>query len=127
MSNRFVGDGNLGDNPALKTVTVKGEDRKVAEMRVFFGEYRSDGNGGVEQSGGFWLTVSVWDRLAENVAQHLRKGARVHVEGRLQLNTWEKDGEEFESFSLSADDVTLKLSRLENVAFRAKRDEPVPA
>jgi single-stranded DNA-binding protein len=51
----------------------------------------------------------------------------VHVEGRLQLNTWEKDGEAFESFSLSADDVTLKLSRLENVAFRAKRDEPVPA
>jgi len=43
MSNEFRGTGNLGDNPTLKTVLVKGEDRKVAEIRVFFDEYKPDG------------------------------------------------------------------------------------
>ena len=36
MPNKFLGKGNLADAPTLKTVRINGEDRKVAEMRVFF-------------------------------------------------------------------------------------------
>jgi hypothetical protein len=40
MPNSYQGTGNLGDSPSLKTVQVNGEDRKVAELRVFFDHYR---------------------------------------------------------------------------------------
>ena len=43
MPNSFVGKGNLGTSPTLKTIRVGNEDRKVAEMRVFFDEYRRCG------------------------------------------------------------------------------------
>ena len=79
MPNTYQGTGNLGDSPAIKTVQVNGEDRKVAELRVFFDNYRSDGQGGVEQSGGLWMDVSLWDYKAEQAARLLRKGKRLPV------------------------------------------------
>ena len=129
MSNEFRGTGNLGDNPALKHVMAKGEDRKVAELRVFFDEYKPDGQGGFEQSGGFWMNVSVWDRRAEDVTQHLRKGARVHVTGRLVEQEWtaKDSGEERKAMHLNADEVFLSLSRLDEVKFKAKAQEGAEA
>ena len=69
MSNDFRGTGNVGDQPRLKAVLVGNDERQVAELRVFFDEYRQDGSGGVESAGGFWLDVNVWgDRHAAEVA-----------------------------------------------------------
>lgn len=128
MSNEFRGTGNLGDNPTLKTVTVKGEDRKVAELRVFFDDYRPDGNGGFEQVGGFWLNVSVWDKRAEDAAQHLRKGARVRIEGRLVEQEWadKESGEVKKAMQLNADDVFISLARVEEIRFKQKSNTEVP-
>lgn len=122
MSNEFRGSGNLGAAPALKMVTVKGEDRPVCELRIFFDEYSRDAKGEIQQSGGFWLTGSVWDRRAEAAAKLLRKGARVRVEGRLREESWEdkETGLAKSEFRLAIDDVFLALSRIESVTFREK-------
>ncbi len=125
MSNEFRGTGNIAVAPTLKTVSVAGEARKVAELRVFFDDYRPTAKGGIERRGGFWLDVSVWgDTLAESVAQHLQKGARVHVTGRLTESKWnaQDSGEERRSMQVNADNVFLSLGRIEDVRFRAKRD-----
>ena len=37
--------------------------------------------------------VTLWGRTAEVAAEYLAKGSPVLIEGRLKLNTWEKDGE----------------------------------
>jgi len=125
MSNEFRGTGNLGDNPILKTVMVKGEERKVAEIRLFLDEYKPDGQGGFEQSGGFCMNASVWDRRGEDAAAHLRKGARVHVAGRLVEQEWtdKESGEVRKSMQLNADEVYLSLARLEQVKFKPKAAE----
>lgn len=40
-----------------------------------------------------WHRVVCWGRLAERVADHVEKGQRVHVSGRLQTRSWEdRDG-----------------------------------
>ena len=127
MGNRFTGTGNLGDNPTLKQVIVDGKPRKVCEMRVFFDEYRSDGSGGFEQSGGFWLNVDTWrESLAENCARHLRKGARVALAGRLDMQSWtdKETGELRNELRLIAEDITLALGRIEAVQFRPKQGRP---
>jgi len=125
MPNSYQGTGNLADSPSLKTVQVNGEDRKVAELRVFFDHYRPDGQGGLEQTGGHWLDVSVWDYKAEQAARLLRKGARVHVIGRLELDSWtdRETGEPREKLRLVADDVLLSLTRVKGVEFEARRGE----
>lgn len=125
MSNEFRGTGNVGDVPALKTVLVGEEERKVAELRVFFDEYRPDGNGGFEQTGGFWLDVNVWgERRATDVAQHVKKGARVHLVGRLTESKWtvKETGEERRALQLNADDLFLSLARLAEVEFKPRRE-----
>ena len=125
MSNEFSGTGNVGDLPLLKTVMVGSEERQVAELRVFFDEYRQDGKGGLEQAGGFWLDVNVWgERLAAEVAQLVKKGARVHVIGRLAETQWTvtATGEERSTLHLNADQLFLSLARLAEARFKPRRE-----
>ena len=125
MSNEFSGTGNVGDLPILKSVMVGSEERQVAELRVFFDEYRQDGKGGLEQAGGFWLDVNVWgERLAAEVAQLVKKGARVHVIGRLAETQWTvtATGEERSALHLNADHLFLSLTRLAEVRFKPRRE-----
>lgn len=124
MSNQFWGTGNLADSPTLKAVKVNGEERKVAEMRIFFDDYKPDGQGGFEQVGGFWMDVAAWGRLAEQVTELCRKGARIKVVGALREDRWadKETGEERSKLHLVADDLSLSLSRIESVQFRARRE-----
>ena len=127
MSNEFRGTGNVAETPWLKTVMVEGEERKVTDMRVFFDEYRPDGRGGFEQSGGFWLDVNVWgDRRAADVAQHIKKGARIHVVGHLVESTWTTTdpGAERRALHLDADELFLSLVRVAGVTFQPRRAVP---
>lgn len=121
MSNSFTARGNLAAAPELKTVTVDDENRQVAEMRMYCDRPVPDGDGGFKDKGGFWLNVSRWGAAAEHATRVLDKGFRVKVEGILVQNSWEKDGEKFSRLELSADDITLDLSRIEAVTQRSRR------
>ena len=125
MSNEFRGTGNVGDQPLLKTVLVGNEARQVAELRVFFDEYRQDASGGLEQAGGFWLDVNVWgERHATEVVQLVKKGARVHVVGKLTESRWTVTvtGEERRALYLNADHLFLSLARLAEARFKPRRE-----
>jgi len=130
MSNEFRGTGNVGDQPKLKSVLVGEEERMVAEVRVFFDEYRPDGQGGYEQIGGFWVDVNVWgQRRAVDVTLHVKKGARVHVVGRLTQGQWvdKETGEVQRAFQVNADELYLALARIESVQYKARRDPTAQA
>src|SRR5262249_53642806 len=107
--------GNIADTPTFKTVSAGGRERSIAELRVFFDEYRQDGKGGIEQAGGFWLDVNVWDeRHAIETARILYKGARRHVVGKLVESRWKvtATGEERSALYLNAASVYLALGRI---------------
>jgi single-strand DNA-binding protein len=40
-----------------------------------------------------FVDVTLWGRTAEVANEYLRKGAATLIEGRLKLDTWEKDGQ----------------------------------
>ena len=126
MSNTFQARGNLAAAPELKTVQVNGEDRHVAEMRMYCDRAVPDGDGGFKDKGGFWMNVSRWGTAAGHAARVLDKGDRIKAEGTLVQNSWEKDGEKFSRLELAADDVTLDLSRIESIT-RKPRQRPTHA
>ncbi|MEQ1601272.1 MAG: single-stranded DNA-binding protein [Methylophilaceae bacterium] len=125
MPNRFEGTGNLGDEITVRNVVVKGDEQKVTTLRVFFDEYKSDGNGGYEQSGGFWMNVTVWGRRAEQAGNLLNKGSRVHVIGRLVEQQWKdkETGADRSGFIVEADELYLSLAKVDSVTYKAKNNE----
>jgi single-stranded DNA-binding protein len=124
MSNEFRGEGNLGAQPTLKKVTVDGEPHSVAELRIFFDRFKSDGQGNYVPNAGFWLTGSIWDKRAEACVEHLQRGARVHVIGELVQETWsdKETRSERSEFKLSLEAVYPSLVKIEELRFKPKRE-----
>jgi len=117
MSNNFKGTGNLGSDPVL-TSPVGDKQRTVADLRIYFDRpIKNHESDQFEDKGGFWLDVSAWDWLAEDVVRVLKKGMRVRVEGSLKHNSWndEKSGEEKSRMVLYADEISLVLGRVETI------------
>ncbi|MCF8610048.1 single-stranded DNA-binding protein [Gordonia sp. HY285] len=59
-----------------------------------------------------FLRCSIWRDYAENIAESLKKGMQVIVQGKLKQRSWEKDGERRTSVELEATDVgpTLRFA-----------------
>lgn len=62
-----------------------------------------------EDGPGQFYDVSVWGSTAENFAESCPRGTRVVVVGRLQFDTWEKDGEKRSKVKIVADHVGPEL------------------
>jgi single-strand DNA-binding protein len=94
--------GNLATDVELREF---GEEKRLATFRL------AVDRGGKDDEADFFR-ISVWDRQAQTCADHLAKGRKVAVEGRLRTSSWEDNGE--------------KRSRVEVVARRV-RFLPSPA
>jgi single-strand DNA-binding protein len=87
--------GNLATEVELRDV---GEDKKVASFLLAVN--RSGRDGGAD-----FVGISVWDRQAELCAEHLTKGQRVGVAGRLHSRSWEEEGKRRRSVEVVAQRV----------------------
>lgn len=123
MSALFSGTGNLGSKPLLKQVEVDGEQRSVAEMRIFFDRPTKKDDGSFADNGGFWVTASIWGWRAEAATKLLTKGARVFASGRLREESWETDGQQRTQLRLDADYLTVDLLCVDHLTMRAKQGE----
>jgi single-strand DNA-binding protein len=54
-----------------------------------------------------YVDVVAWGPLGERVAQYVTKGRPVLVSGRLQSQSWEKDGQKRSKVEVVANDVTF--------------------
>lgn len=81
--------GNLTRDPEVR-YTPKGAavaDLGLATNRTWRTET------GEEKEEVCYVTVVVWGKQAETVGKYLKKGSPIFVEGRLQFESWEKNGE----------------------------------
>lgn len=79
--------GNLGADPEL-TQTQGGA---LLKMRLATTEVWFDKEG-KRQEKTEWHSIKVWGKRAEGLAKILHKGSRIYVKGRLETNSYEKDG-----------------------------------
>lgn len=99
-------EGNVVAEPELR-FTPSG--KAVANFRVAANSKRQV-NGQWEDGDSLFLTCSVWEQLAENVAETLKKGMSVLVYGQLKQREWEdKEGNKRVSVEMDAKSVGVSL------------------
>lgn len=91
--------GNLTADPQSKTIGEQGT--KVTEFSLALNSKRGD----VERVD--YFDIVTFGRLAETCEQYLAKGKKVHVEGRLEQQRWEKDGVKHQRVKVIANRVTF--------------------
>ena len=58
-----------------------------------------------------FVDITMWGRTAEVASEYLTKGSPVLIEGRLKLDTWEKDGKKNSKLKVVADKMQMLGSR----------------
>jgi single-strand DNA-binding protein len=86
--NRVQLIGNLGKDPEGK-VTPGG--KKVTNFSIAVSQRRKIGKETKEYTD--WVNIEAWGRLSELCQEYLKKGSLIYVEGRLQTDKYEHEGE----------------------------------
>ena len=118
--NKVILMGNLTRDPDMRTV---GSGMKVARLRLAVNERRRDRDGQL-QDFPIFVDVDVWDKSAELCGQYLVKGSGILVEGRLQQDTWEKDGVKHQKLKVRASTIKF-LPQGDRLAGAPKAEVPV--
>jgi single-strand DNA-binding protein len=85
--NKLILVGNVGRDPEVQA-TANGH--KVAHFSLATSRRIPRENGFEERTE--WHRITVWDRLAELAEEYVRKGDRLYLEGRMQYDSYERDG-----------------------------------
>lgn len=80
--------GNLTRDPELKAIPT---GAKVANFGIATNRSWKDQNGQKQESVEYHNIVA-FGKQAEVIAQYMKKGSSIYIEGRLQTRTWEQDG-----------------------------------
>lgn len=87
--NKVILIGNLGQDPEIKAMPSGGS---VANISIATSESWTDKQTGQKQERTEWHRVVFFNRLAGVVAQYLRKGSKVYVEGSIRTRKWQDQG-----------------------------------
>ena len=106
--------GNLGRDPEMR-FTPSGQPVTTMSVATNRRYNNADGQPVKETT---WFRITVWGKQAEACNQHLHKGSRVLVEGRLTPDPetggphiWENNGKYGASFDVTASAVRFVSSR----------------
>ena len=115
--NKVILVGNLGKDAELR-YTPGGA--AVATLRLATTDRYKDKEGQWQEQTE-WHTVVVWGKTAESLAEYLRKGKQIYVEGRLQTRSWDdKEGKKRYATEVKGDRIVLLGGR----APGGEREEP---
>jgi single-strand DNA-binding protein len=110
--------GNLGRDPEIKTAQ---SGKSVCRFSVAVSDKGPRG----EHTE--WFRCVAFDKTAEIVAQYVRKGDPILVEGRLKTEEYEKDGEKKKSTDVLVSRVTLLGGKRDRAETPAPAPTPAPA
>ena len=107
--NKAIIVGNLGRDPEVR---YSASGNAIANVTVATTDSWKDRQSGERQERTEWHRVVFFNRLAEIVAEYLKKGSQVFIEGRIQTRNWEdKDGNERWSTEIVANEMQMLGSR----------------
>lgn len=102
--NQAIIMGNLTRDPELRS-TPSGQ--QVASFAVATNRSWNDGASGERKEAVEYHEIVAWGKLGELAAQYLSKGRKVMLVGRLQTQSWEKDGVKRQRTEIVASDINF--------------------
>jgi len=106
--NKVILVGNVGADPETRYMP---NGNAVTNITLATSETWKDKNTGEQQERTEWHRVTFYQRLAEIVAEYVRKGSKLYVEGRLQTRSWEQDGVKRYATDVIANEMQMLDSR----------------
>ena len=104
--NRITLIGNVGRDPDIQQ-TKSGT--KVAHFSL--ATNRRVPNGSDEEERTDWHRLTLWNRQAEFAEDYIRTGDRVYVEGRIEYDSYERDGVSIPTAEVIVREVVLLSSK----------------
>jgi single-strand DNA-binding protein len=117
--NKVILAGNLTKDPEVRYTPA---GKAVADLRMAINRSFKGQDGQVRDETCF-VSVVVWDRQAQTCGEYLTRGSPVLVDGRLQYEEWEKDGQKFNRLRVVADRVQFLGSPAQGRGGDAARGE----
>ncbi len=107
MYNKVLLIGNVVKDPEVRSV----KDTSVAKFRLAIDDqFKKDST--------IYIDVEAWDKQAEFAEKWLKKGKGVIVDGRLCMDSWEKEGKKETKIYVKSQDI-----RFSNVSSQKNPDE----
>jgi len=103
--NKVILIGNLGRDPEVRYAP---SGAAVCSVSIATTSRRKDRDSGETVEDTQWHRVTLYDRLAEIVGEHLKKGRSVYIEGRLKYGKYtDKDGIERNTVDIVASEMQM--------------------
>jgi len=108
MINQLVMVGRVAQDPELKTLD---SGKQVANITLAVPRNYKNAEGVYETD---FINATLWNGVAENFCDYCKKGDMVGVKGRLESDTYEKDGNKVHTLNVVAEKVTFLSSKEKN-------------
>ena len=105
--NKIILVGNVGQDPDIQET---GNGTKVAHFSLATNR-RTTGTSDEFQERTDWHRLTLWNRLAQFAQDYVSKGDRVYVEGRLEYDSYERDGVTIPTADVSVKEMVLLSPR----------------
>lgn len=105
--NKIILVGHIGRDPELRETQT---GVKVANVSLAT-NHRLGTNGESERERTDWHRLTLWNRLAVFADEYVKKGDRVYVEGRLEYDSYERDGVTIPTAEVSVRELVLLSPR----------------
>jgi single-strand DNA-binding protein len=105
---------------AVRMVSVEGREGPVsrATLTAISNTRRGTGDNWDEEATAIVWTV--WGRQAERAAEYLTRGSHVNVVGRVQNDSYDKDGQTVYAMNFTAEEIDFLDTRREGHALRVR-------
>lgn len=122
--NKVILVGNLGADPETRYLP---SGDAVSNIRLATTDRYKDKSSGEMVESTEWHRVSFFGKLAGIVAEYLKKGSSVYIEGRIKTRKWtDKDGAEKYSTEIIADQMQMLGGRSEGGAPQQRQQQAKP-
>jgi len=110
--NKIILVGNIGQDPDIQET---GSGTKVAHLSLATNR-RISSTGDEQKERTDWHRLTLWNRLAQFTEDYVTKGDRVYVEGRLEYDSYERDGVTIPTADVVVRELVLLSSRSQTEA-----------
>ena len=108
MLNQIVLVGRLVQDPEIKELE---NGNKVTNITLAVLRSYKNSEGVYETD---FIDCVLWNGIAENTSEYCKRGDLVGIKGRLQTDTYEKDGKNITKLNVIAEKVTFLSSKKED-------------